>query len=127
VGNANGWFVMGGYRCGDVLPHVTFSRQRVKDNWVRRFSGEVNSAALSAIGETLDNLAQAFIVPNRFFDGGVGDQTALTIGARWDLFEGIAIKGEWQHVHPDNRSRGLFDLHPNRSVNIYSVSLDAII
>ncbi len=127
VASAIGWYLMGGYRVNNLLPHITFSRQRVEDNWTRRFPGVVNQAAITAFGATLDDISRAIISTNTGFEGGVGDETSLTIGLRWDIYEGIAIKSEWQHVHPDNHSRGLFNLHPHKSVNLYSLGLDAVI
>jgi hypothetical protein len=132
VANAIGWYVMGGYRVQDLLPNITFARERLVDNKVRRFSSLVNQTVTAPIPfgfgfpTTLDNIAQALINTSPYFDGGAGDQSSVTLGLRWDVYQGIAIKGEYQHVHPDRHSPGLFDIYPHKSVNIYSIAVDAV-
>lgn len=126
IASAVGWYVMGGYRVNQLLPHVTFARERVLDNKTRRFSGMVNTLALNQFGLSLDALAQSVVGTSPYYEGGVGDQTSVTVGLRWDLIEGVAVKAEFQHVHPDRNSSGLFDVNPLKSVNIYSFAIDAV-
>lgn len=130
IADAVGWYVMGGYRIKALLPHITFGRQRVMGNQMRRFSGVVNSLAAlpppAGLGMNLDSVAQKLTGSSPNYDGGVGDQTSLTIGLRWDVYTGVALKAEFQHVHPDRGSSGLFDVDPHKSVNIYSLALNAV-
>lgn len=133
IANAIGWYVMGGYHVQQFLPHITFARERLVDNKVRRFNSLINEMFMRvpAQGGTgslvpLDVVAQALVNTSPNFSGGAGSQTSVTMGIRWDIYEGIAIKGEFKHVHPDFLSPGLFDVNPLKSVNIYSVALNAV-
>lgn len=130
IANAVGWYVMGGYRIKQLLPHVTFARERVMGNKARRFSGLVNALASApppaGLGMSLDDIAQQLISTSENYDGGVGDQTSVTLGLRWDVYTGVALKAEFQHVHPDHNSPGLFNIYPHKSVNIYSLGLNAV-
>jgi hypothetical protein len=74
----------------------------------------------------LDTIAQTLIYTSPDIDGGVGAQSSVTLGLRWDIFTGIAIKGEYKHVHPDFNTPGLFNVNPEKSVNIYSIAVDAV-
>lgn len=125
--NAIGWYLMGGYRVKQLLPMITFARERVLYNKVRRFSGQVNAnfQILTDSPENLNEIAQALIGTSHYYDGGAGDQTSVTYGLRWDVMDGVALKGEVSHVHPDFNGPGLFDVNPLKSVNIYSLALNA--
>jgi len=128
IANAIGWYVMGGYRVKQFLPHITFAREKLEDNKVRRFNSFINNLFMNVAGNSvpLDTIAQPLINTSPNFDGGAGSQSSLTLGIRWDIYDGVAIKGEFKHVHPDFLSPGLFDVNPMKSVNIYSVALDAV-
>ncbi len=130
IANVIGWYLMGGYRFNQMMPHITFARERVIDNKIRRFPSYVNAAFTSPFiansPVTLDEVAYNLISTGVSFEGGAGSQSSVTLGLRWDIFEGIAIKGEFKHIHPDNRSPGLFNVNPQRSVNLYSVAVDAV-
>lgn len=130
VADVIGWYLMGGYRYNELMPHITFARERLADNYTRRFNSTVNAFARNPVpfglGTNLNQIAQALINTSEYFDGGAGEQTSVTIGLRWDIYEGIAIKGEYCHVHPDFLSPGLFDVVPHKSVNIYSLAVDAV-
>jgi len=63
---------------------------------------------------------------NSSSDAGTGlEQNSLTLGLRYELGTGAAIKLEAQRVEPENGSRGLF-LAPEDDVNIYSIAVDVI-
>lgn len=130
VADVIGWYLMGGYRYNELMPHITFARERLADNYTRRFNSTVNSIARNpppfGLGTNLNQIAQALINTSQYFDGGAGEQTSVTIGLRWDVYEGIALKGEYCHVHPDFYSPGLFDVVPHKSANIYSLAVDAV-
>lgn len=130
MANAIGWYLMGGYRvCGNILPNITFARERLLYNKCRRFSGEVNQKFMQLSGSPVDlnTIAINAIGTSPFYDGGAGDQTSVTYGIRWDVIAGVALKAELTHVHPDRMNKGLFDVNPFKSVNIYSIALNASI
>ncbi len=128
VTNAVGWYVMGGYHVNQFLPHITFARERLEDNKTRRFNGIINSGFMLLTGsdETLDAIAANLVATGPNFEGGAGSQSSVTVGLRWDVYEGIALKGEFKHIHPDLNTPGLFEFAIPGSANIYSIALDAV-
>ncbi len=129
ISNAIGWYLMGGYRIKQqFLPHITYAKERMADNKVRRFNGAVNSGfqILSGSQQTLDEFMMTMVETGPSVEGGAGSQTSVTVGLRWDVYSGIALKGEYKHVHPDHLTPGLFDYYPWTSANIYSIALDAV-
>jgi len=125
---AIGWYLMGGYRVKQLLPHITFARERLVDNNVRRFNNIINQDFMAFTGSPipLDQVAQSLIATSEYYNGGAGAQSSVTLGLRWDVIDGVALKAEYKHVHPDLMSPGLFDFNPLKSVNIYSLALDAV-
>lgn len=129
ISNAIGWYLMGGYRVEQLLPHITFARERLQGNYTRRFNGVVNALFMGPPVNspmTLDEVAQGLVGTSTSHRAGAGSQTSVTLGIRWDVVENVALKAEYQHVHPDNGSPGLFDYHPLKSVNIYSLAVNAV-
>lgn len=127
VPDITSWYVMLGCRYYQVIPFVTFARQRLMDNDTRRFQGLAQSATTAApptgLGNTLDKVVQQIA---EGIDGpAAGDQTSLSIGVRWDVSDYISIKGSYEHVHPDRYGSGLFHVHPHRSVKIWRAGIDA--
>lgn len=128
-----GWYLMGGYRVKNIMPHITFARERIADNYVRRFNSAVNAFAVNSppfaagLGIPLDTIAQALIGTSYYYTGGAGNQTSVTLGVRWDVMDGVALKAEYSHIHPDLLTPGLFDFNPLKSVNIYSFAVNAVI
>jgi hypothetical protein len=128
MANVMGWYLMGGYRInGNILPKITFARERLLYGKVRRFSGDVNFwfQFLSGSPIDLNTVADTIIGTSPFYDGGAGDQTSVTYGIRWDVIDGVALKAELSHVHPDRMGPGLFNVNPLKSVNVYSLALNA--
>ncbi|MGE4348648.1 MAG: hypothetical protein AB7D28_02645 [Candidatus Berkiella sp.] len=126
VPNLNAWYVMFGVRHLDLIPYVSFARQRITDNHTRRFSGAVNAAALAPIpgglGNTLDvvlqNVAEGIDGP------AAGNQSSYTAGVQWNVIDKVAVKASVEHIHPDKNSSGLFNIAPHKSVNIYRIGVD---
>lgn len=132
VSNPIGWYLMGGYRVKQLLPHITFAREKIADNDVRHFNSSVNSFLMNpppfGLGSPvpLDTIAQALIGTSYYYSGGAGNQTSVTLGIRWDIIDGVALKAEYCHVHPDKLTPGLFSLNPLQSVNVYSFAVNAV-
>jgi len=126
IADAIGWYLMGGYRIKKILPHVTYARERLLNNATRRFNSVINGAAMQTFGVPLDVIAQSLVNTSPSYDGGAGAQTSVTVGLRWDVIDNVALKVEYQHVHPDVGGPGLFNVNPQRSANIYSVALNAV-
>ena len=81
---------------------------------------------LTGSDETLDAIAANLVATGPNFEGGAGSQSSVTVGLRWDVYEGIALKGEFKHIHPDLNTPGLFEYAIPGSANIYSIALDAV-
>ena len=45
IANPIGWYLMGGYRVKNIMPHITYARERLTDNDARRFNSSVNNIA----------------------------------------------------------------------------------
>jgi hypothetical protein len=127
-----GWYMMGGYRFNQFLPHITFARSRVVGTQVRRFNSTINEFFMApppfGAGSpvTLDEVASQIVASSPYVQGGVADQSSVTFGLRWDVYDGVAIKGEYKHIHPDSGTPGLFNVNPQKSVNIFSLAVDAV-
>jgi hypothetical protein len=130
ISNPIGWYLMGGYRVKNIMPHITYGRERIADNSVRRFNSAVNAFAAfpppAGFGVPLDAIAQQLIGTSYYYNGGAGNQTSVTLGVRWDVIDGVCLKAEYCHVHPDNLTPGLFDFNPLKSVNVYSFAVNAV-
>lgn len=126
ISNPIGWYLMGGYKVKDIMPHITFAREKIADNYVRHFNSAVNAVSSFEFGVPFDTIAQGIIGTSYYFNGGAGNQTSVTLGLRWDIIDGVALKAEYCHVHPDKLTPGLFDINPRKSVNVYGFAVDAV-
>ena len=91
------WYVTGGYRFGAWLPSITY-------------------AALEK-GSPDDPNVELYSQ----------EQTSITLGMRYELAAGAALKFEATQVEPENNNFGLYDGPLGEdTANIYSVSLDVI-
>ncbi|MCH8181362.1 MAG: hypothetical protein IIA02_16535 [Proteobacteria bacterium] len=125
VADTTGWYVLGGYRFGNVLPYAAVSRLSVKD--LNTSVPSVNAAlATGAAG------AQGLI------NVGKVAQNTLSVGARWDFRRGMALKAQFDRVNKPSSSNGLF-LNPDAStasgqdffnnhkkVNVLSLAVDFV-
>lgn len=129
IPNITAWYAMAGCEFYDdkVLPFIAFTRQRVMDNDTRRFVSTANNAALVAppagLGRTLDSVVQEIA---EGIDGpAAGDQSTYVIGVRWLFLDMVSVKAQFEHIHPDRRGSGLFNVHPHKSINMYRVGIDS--
>ncbi len=99
------WYLTGGYRWGQVMTHLTFSDISNTDNGDRVF-----------LGGALNFRDPPFLIDS--------EQSSWTLGFRYDLGSGVALKGEWQHVYNFQGTAGLFSALPDDSVDIWSFVLD---
>ena len=105
--NQRGSYATLGYRIGKVLPHVTYAQ--------------------------LDEYDQEPFNPAAGY-GQALEQESVTVGLRYELGSGAALKLEAQRVEPEQGTRGLLIGDPNdpalddpsKSVNIYSIAIDVV-
>jgi len=117
----DGYYVMGGYRMGNLMPYFTFAHEETTDNEKR----EVSSFNSTIVSPATDALLIAG------FNAGAADalnaeQDRTAIGIRWDYQPGIAIKVQYDMVDTGD-SRGEFDEFPSDGkVNFLSISIDTV-
>lgn len=102
IADTTGWYVNAGYRWGTVTPFIGFSRIQVDDlNIANPLLAYVSQPG--ALGEAA-RLIQAYL------DGGNVAQHTLTLGARWDVVDKVAVKVQWDRVFKPAQSFGGFRL-----------------
>ncbi|HDP89977.1 MAG TPA: porin, partial [Thioalkalivibrio sp.] len=91
------WYVTAGYRFGPWLPSLTYAQLE---------EGSPDAASVLAYSQA---------------------QTSVTLGLRYELAAGAALKFEATRVEPEDNNIGLFD-GPlgDDSANVYSVALDVV-
>ncbi len=93
---------------GNWLPYATYSQLRAY--------GPRSETRLGPLNPVFSNLRY-----------GKAQEHTWSLGARWDVTPGIALKAQVDNVHPDNGSPGLFTgplPAGTESVNIFTVTLD---
>lgn len=123
--DSTGWYVLGGYRFGTLLPYVVVSRLTMDD-----VNASLNPQA-AALGAAYSG-AQGLI------NSGKVAQNTLSVGARWDFRSGMALKAQFDRVSKPSGSNGLF-LNPDAStasgqdffnnkkkVNVLSLAVDFV-
>lgn len=113
--NQKGYYLTLGYRLGKFLPHVTYANLEDNDNPIGS-CGTVAGFGAVPCGEPLE-------------------QDSITLGLRYELGTGAALKLEAQRMQTDNR-RGLFTgyvVTPTGNVrtdpgdvNIFSLAVDVV-
>ncbi|MDI1349734.1 hypothetical protein [Aquabacterium sp.] len=125
VADTTGWYVLGGYRFGTVLPYVVVSRLTVDD-----LNTSLNPQA-SALGAAYRG-AQGLV------NNGKVAQNTLSVGTRWDFRSGMALKAQFDRISKPSGSNGLF-LNPDaatasgqdffnnkKKVNVLSLAVDFV-
>lgn len=125
VADTTGWYVLGGYRLGAVLPYAVVSRLTVDDV---NTSLNPQAAALGAAYRGAQGLINV----------GKVSQNTLSLGARWDFRRGMALKAQFDRISKPSSSNGLF-LNPDAStasgqdffnnkkkVNVLSLAVDFV-
>lgn len=114
------WYSTVGYRMGQWTPYLTVSRTRQ--------DSETSSSVVPSAIPALAPLAAG--VNAVLADTG---QKTIAIGGRWDVYENIAIKAQFDRIKVDaggSGGRGFFkDVKPGfgaDKVNVYSVAVDFI-
>ncbi len=107
--NQKGYYATLGYRFGKWLPHLTYAKLEDNDNPV---ANPAECGGFPICGEPLE-------------------QESITLGVRYELGAGAALKAEAQYVDPTGR--GLFTGYDSNGVStldedamIYSVAIDVV-
>jgi hypothetical protein len=114
-----------GYRWRNVTPYIGYSTVHAQNE---------NTTAGLPLAGLPPQLAGAAAALN----GGLNqllitmpEQSTISIGTRWDAYENIALKLQFERVTPHGRSRGtLINPQPayvsGRTINVTSVALDFV-
>lgn len=114
VTSAHGWHLTAAYRLGALAPFVTLARQRPVRSIVPR------SLGTPGLDAYLDSRSQA--------------QKSVSLGVRWDVASGAALKAQWSRTHIDRDAWGAFfpqgspltGSPAGRRVDMLGVSLDFV-
>ncbi len=114
IPNTNSWYAMAGYRIGKLLPYYTHAVAKGAGTSITLPAGFPASGALSGV------VRGALIAP---------EQSADTLGLRWDFGKAIDLKLQVDRVHPHQRN-GMLIFGPaaglQRSVTVAAASLDFV-
>jgi hypothetical protein len=153
IADTKGWYAMGGYRFGSLLPYVSVSRLTTVDPNVSISAGALGAygvvyqqeATVAAQNQTaLSNLgtyaAGAYAGAQAILNTQKQSQNTISGGVRWDVQSGLALKAQFDHVNVPKNSNGWFlvsdpvkavqggnkFLDRAKDINVLSVSVDFI-
>lgn len=114
LADTTGWYVMAGWRFGNVTPYVMTARQRVTSD--TQYGGIANP------------ILSAYV--NGLLASGNTSQKSWSLGARWDVAKNIAVKAQYDRIRPDHGSAaGLLissDSKPLSSRHVATVAMDFV-
>lgn len=136
VSDSTGWYASVGYRFGKFTPYLGYSKlktDRTDDNplaknaTVTAIATALKAAGSSSVQDLIDGM-------QRTLNTQLDDEKTSTVGVRWDVSTGLAVKAQWDRVHKSANSQGLFfspDPNSNfvsagRKVDVLSVSVDFV-
>lgn len=120
--DTTGWYVLGGYRFGKLLPYVVFSKLKIDD---------INSSA----PETLGPLRPTVLALQ---SGQYQAQRTTAVGLRWDALRNMDVKVQFDHIKKPANSNGLFLVEnptaaadqafqgAKKNVNVISLAVDFV-
>ena len=137
IPSTTGWYVLGGYRFGNILPYVIVSKIKVDDpNATTPSTPTVTAAAGGSAGaRTLLGGMQAVLNSQKL------EQRTLSVGARWDISRSLALKAQFDRVTKPSGSNGLFlvpdlgadlargnssFLNTKKNINVISLAVDFV-
>lgn len=128
IADTTGWYLNAGYRIRSVTPFIGISRIRVDDiNRPNPLAGAVGQPG--DVGAWADKI-------QRYLDGSQVSQRTLTLGARWDVVDKVALKVQWDRVFKPPQSFGAFrprhaadvpDFYDHRrQIDVLSLNVDFV-
>jgi hypothetical protein len=131
IADTTGWYVNAGYHWGAFTPFIGVSRIRVDDlNIANPLAADLGQPG--SLGDAA-RLIQAYL------NGGNVTQRTLTLGARWDVVDKVAVKLQWDRIFKPAQSYGGFRLKPSgdpsagqdfygrrRHVDVMTLNLDFV-
>lgn len=127
INDTTSWYVMGGYRFGNVLPYFVHATTKIDSAVANTVPAACPAGYPAACTPTMQALA-AGVARLRNAGNGQGEQTTNSIGVRWDFYRSVALKVQFDRVKPKN-GNGLF-IQPKPGfagpVTVGAVALDFV-
>ena len=140
IASTTGWYALGGYRFGNILPYVIVSKIKVDDANATTpgFSGlgAIPSASpLYTSAQNVINGTKAVLNTQKL------EQKTLSLGVRWDATRSLAVKAQFDRITKPAGSNGLFlvpdlgadlakgnssFLNTKKNINVISVAVDFV-
>lgn len=130
VTDTTGWYANVGYRVGKFTPYIAVSK--VKTDQINVKQDLVSDAILGSVATNLNKSLKSFLDVQKLA------QNTVTVGSRWDVAPGVALKGQFDRVTKPADSWGMFFapdpsvesaqsfLNTQRKVNVLSLSVDVV-
>jgi hypothetical protein len=120
-----GWYISGGYRCGQVTPYVTYAQVRANGNTSDPgLNLSILPPPLVAPAESLNAALNASLA-------SIASQRTISVGTRWDITHNIDLKFQLDRIHLAADSQGwLTNIQPGfrlgSSLDLVSATLDFV-
>lgn len=145
IADTTGWYGLVGYRVGKFTPYVGYAKlttDRTSANPVQTNalveSGGIDADFDGAAAAVNANAAALSAGVSMFMASQFVDQKTATLGVRWDVRSGMAVKAQFDRITKDANSVGTF-LIPNpelasgqsftadrKVINVISLSVDFV-
>ncbi len=125
MGDAQGWYVSGGYRFGAFTPYVTLARVRTLSSTSDPGLSTANlPPPLAAQAGGLNTVLSQLL-------GAAAQQKSLSAGVRWDFTRNAALKVQYEYLDLDTGSPGVLintqpGFEPGGTVNLFSIAVDFV-
>ncbi len=149
IASTTGWYALGGYRFGNILPYVVVSKLKVDDAnaTLPSFAGySALSAGLpgqigAAAVPVLTSAGTVRVGTNAVLNTQKLEQKTLSVGVRWDATRSLAVKAQFDRITKPAGSDGLFlvpdlaadyakgnssFLNTKKNINVISVAVDFV-
>ena len=127
VNDTSSWYVMGGYRFGNVLPYFVHGKLSIDGHPANTVPTSCPAGYPAACTPTMAALrAGAARLP--YTGMGQGEQSTTSIGVRWDFYRSLALKAQVDRVKPTVGSGLLLNPAPgfNKDVTVGAVAIDFV-
>lgn len=109
VADTTGWYVLGGYRLGSLLPYLSVSRVKVDDpNGVAPTFASAGTVVTNSGGTLLSAVQQLVAGTRASYNTQKLTQRTVSAGVRWDAMAGLAVKAQFDHIRKPADSVGMF-------------------
>jgi hypothetical protein len=122
VADTTGWYLMGGYRFGSVLPYLSFSKLSVDEVNVPTSTAGLPQLLAAGVRASQSTQYQA--------------QRTTSVGVRWDALRNAAVKLQFDHIKKPANSNGLFLVEnpvtdtafqqSKKNINVISLAVDFV-